>query len=437
MSGHVLTDRKLKNHMKRSPGSSKIAVATSIPPKLTRMNVGQSIGEEYQKLCIRSWIDCGFRILSVNDREEIPNLAAKYPEVRFIAADRNASAWTERKTPHIADLLLALNDAPEPVLGIINSDLVFEPAPSWQECLPSLVGENLIVGHRYDTASLLQGALRRLEYGIDYFFFDKALIGDALRHAMPFAMGLPSWDYWLCLAAAFDGRRLMQIDQLKVVHLDHDRAWSNENWNKFGQFLARFVIAECERVTRDLPECITAIEPACRAVAALPDEELAGNKAFHPRIREMAIIFNQWYPESVTRFESGTPSIFDGKTSSYDAAFDCPEALTPLNTFGRFESRVAAGHALSKAKYLLRAGNLEGAERELSAAVKETPDDFGVLLALGEVTFRSGNFQGAHIYLSKAAEQRPNSPYCFFGWADCFARCTGAKRRLRVFKEFC
>jgi hypothetical protein len=76
-----------------------IAVATSIPPSILRKNGGEVIEDAYQSLCIQSWIDNGFRVLSVNDGAEIADLAARYPQVEFVATDRNAGAWTGRKTP--------------------------------------------------------------------------------------------------------------------------------------------------------------------------------------------------------------------------------------------------------------------------------------------------------------------------------------------------
>jgi hypothetical protein len=69
-----------------------IAVATSIPPTMSRLNAGREIGADYQRLCVRSWLDCGFKVISVNPREEVSELAARYPDVSFVAVDRDARA---------------------------------------------------------------------------------------------------------------------------------------------------------------------------------------------------------------------------------------------------------------------------------------------------------------------------------------------------------
>jgi len=281
--------------MSSSPNYGEIAVATSIPPELARQDAGHSLDDEYQRLCIQSWIDCGFRVLSVNDRDEIPDVAARYPAVNFVAADRNASAWSGRKTPYIADLLLALKDVPEPVLGIINSDLVFEPSSAWRMGLPALVGEALVVGQRYDTTSLLHGTFRRLYAGLDGFFFDKSFANKALEHAMPFAMGLPAWDYWMPCAAAFNNYRILVADRPGFVHLDHKLAWSYATRSEFARIFANFVIGQFEGASHALPECISSIVPLCCGIAALPvgktPDVLVTHlvKLFSSRIRENII----------------------------------------------------------------------------------------------------------------------------------------------------
>src|SRR5258708_34467970 len=92
--------------MKGTPGHlRRIVVATSFPPKLVRANGGRPM-EDYDRLCVQSWIACGFKIISLNAPDEIPALASRFPEVGFFPAGRNPSAVFGRKTPFIADLLL-------------------------------------------------------------------------------------------------------------------------------------------------------------------------------------------------------------------------------------------------------------------------------------------------------------------------------------------
>ena len=161
--------------------ADSIAVATSIPPVLSRRNAGRAIDAEYQALCIRSWRECGFRVVSVNHVDEIPALAAAYSEVSFVATERDASAVSGRRTPYVADLLKVLIDAPEPVVGIINSDLVFEPSEAWRAGLPRAVQDAVVTGQRHDATSLLEGTFRKYYWGFDFFFFDIKATRDLLE----------------------------------------------------------------------------------------------------------------------------------------------------------------------------------------------------------------------------------------------------------------
>src|SRR5271154_4665358 len=205
--------------------SQKIAVVTSIPPKLERFDGRNPIGETYQRLCIESSIACGFRIISVNDREEIGQLSTQYPEVTFVQADRNASEISGRKTPFIADLLTALSKTPENTVGIINSDILFEPSRFWLEELPQAVKQSAVLGRRYDTVSLSRSIPEKYLWGFDGLFFEKEKISAIIEGSLPFAMGMPWWDCWLPVALAFKGCEIRILESPSIIHLDHGKGF--------------------------------------------------------------------------------------------------------------------------------------------------------------------------------------------------------------------
>jgi hypothetical protein len=274
-------------------GDSVIAVATSIPPKLARRNAGRAIGDDYQKLCVRSWIDNGFRVLSVNDPEEIPDLSSRFPAVDFIPAGRNASAWTGRKNPYIADLLLAVIDAPEPVLGIINADLIFERSNTWKQRLPQLVQDSIVMGNRYDTDSLLSGAFQHYPGGIDIFFFDRTLARQAIAYAMPFAMGVSWWDYWLPLVAAFNNRKILLVDRPTTVHLSHKQGNKAAVWREFAASLAAFAVDQANAASQKLPDIVAAILPLCREIKALNRRGLMKTGRYDARLTGLMDVFSR------------------------------------------------------------------------------------------------------------------------------------------------
>jgi hypothetical protein len=305
----------------------RIAVATSIPPKTVRMDAG-ALNEDYQKACIQSWIACGFRVMSVNAREELPDLAARFPEVQFIATDRSASAWTGRNNPYVADLLSALLSAPEPALGIINSDLLFEPSGAWSETMPPLVTEAMLVANRYDAASLLEGPVRRF-HGIDCFFFNRGIAVSALQDALPFAMGVPWWDYWLSCVGLLNGRRIAAIDRPAVLHLSHEQGYIGKSRHQFAEIFALSILQRCETAPKPLPEIVSAIIPICQEILQYPLDAPSA---------DFQSLTSQLGPVLMPKFRTKALKLIPEPANS----------KSPV--FAHFEDRLAAGKALAAAE---------------------------------------------------------------------------------------
>lgn len=222
-------------------GSQSVAVVTSIPPQITRSDGGRPVGNEYQNLCVRSWLKNGFQVLSVNAQDEAPALAGRFPAVRLMAVRRDARAIGGKRTPFIADMLQALLATNASSLGIINADLVFEPDGSWHRLSEILPGAVFAL-QRLDASSLLAGPLQPY-MGFDGFFFDRTTASELMRMATGFAIGLPWWDCWLPAAAVVTGRRFGIIRRPAVVHLSHPQAYDEALHTLLAMTFARFVAA--------------------------------------------------------------------------------------------------------------------------------------------------------------------------------------------------
>ena len=290
----------------------------------------------------------------------------RYPEVNFIATDRNASAWSGRKNPYIADLLLALMDAREPVLGLINSDIVFQPAAAWGARLPSVVRDALVVGQRYDATSLLNGSFQPFRGGIDCFFFDRNLARGALEQAMPFAIGLPWWDCWLPCIAAFNDRDIIAVERPHLVHLVHQQTYTMVDMLDFAHSFANFVIEEYERRPRASPELISEIVPGCREVAALRRGQM-DTREFHLRMGNVTSSLLARIRKSTVSLESDELPALDPTANENVQSRSPSAALSHKNVFRRFDRRASAGIALGRAKKLLDENKLVEAEPELLA----------------------------------------------------------------------
>jgi len=374
-----------------------IAVATSIPPLLSRRNAGHAIDAEYQRLCLRSWIECGFRVVSVNHADEIPALAAAYPEVEFVATERNSSAVSGRRTPYVADLLKVLIDAPEPVVGIINSDLVFEPSEAWRAGLPRAVQDAVVTGQRHDATSLLEGTFRKYYWGFDFFFFDIKAARDLLESAMPFAMGLAWWDYWLPAAMSLTGRCVVTLERPTVAHLIHKEPQLDDTWRELAIRFAAFIVQGVATCRGTLPQAVSAVLPLCHQLAQMPELRWR-NRGADAAIGQMAM---QFIPAITTNVAS-----MPVKSDTPGAASD---DIVPANVFRRFEDRLSAGEALERAKRLERDGRSEDARGAFQYAFDRTPHDVDLLSAFGEFQLRCGELSGAADLLRQTIKNEPES----------------------------
>jgi tetratricopeptide (TPR) repeat protein len=372
-----------------------IAVATSIPPGLSRRNAGRTVDAEYQRLCIRSWIECGFRVLSVNHRDEIPALAGEYPEVSFVATERDASAVSGRRTPYIADLLGAVADTQATVVGIINSDLVFEPSAAWEDRLPRAVMDAVVTGQRHDATSLLEGTFRKYYWGFDYFFFDIKAARDLIESAMPFAMGLAWWDYWLPAALSLTGRQVRALERPAVAHLIHKEPQLDDSWRELAIHFAAFVVQGAAKHQGALPAAINAVLPLCRALSQMPEQRWRYRGA-DTEIGEMAVHFIPAITSNAIRLPL-----------SRNPTAASPGQMSPLGVFSRFDERLSAGETLERGKRLAHEGRIMEASTCFQYAFERTPDDVDLLFAFGEFRLRRGDASGAVELLRRAISNEP------------------------------
>jgi hypothetical protein len=228
----------------------EVAIATSIPPTTKRLQNHEDIGERYQADCVASWLDAGFKVYSVNAPDEIPRLAARFPQVAFVPTDRDARVMLGRKTPMIDDLLLALARQDRPVVGIVNADICMETGRDWRGILGAAVGSTMVIGHRVDVETwpekpgdtLVSGVPYR--DGFDLFFFEKAAIPDCLAGdgaGLGFAMGTPWWDYWFPLTLAFKNYHLALLREPVAAHFIHPMNYEWDSWEQMAVRLVTFI----------------------------------------------------------------------------------------------------------------------------------------------------------------------------------------------------
>lgn len=221
---------------------------TSLPPAMNRFDArGLNIGRDYQLACIRSWIACGFEVVSVNARSE--RLPAYLTDlVRVERVERDASAQTGKALPYISDILAII----ERVCGggsfiFVNADILMRPG-SVQVCdvVNGLTSGRCVLERRYDIESMdaMESACPYMG-GFDAFAFT---IEDAKRLALDgFVIGMPWWDIAVVMGALFSGCQRINLGHPVAYHLIHEERWDKKFALPFGElFLERIVRREMD-----------------------------------------------------------------------------------------------------------------------------------------------------------------------------------------------
>lgn len=235
--------------------SAGVPLLTSLPPRLNRRDRnGTDIGAAYQRACIESWVGCGFHPVSVNPPEEIPALAAAFPQVSFVVADSNGQGLYGRPVVFLNHLLRQAEGEGAPAFAIINADILLTGGPSMAARLADMAcggGGRCVLAHRFDRphldpadpgAGAEEGAFYTI--GFDLFVMETAragLFGDDVFGADGFAMGIPWWDYWVPLRLKLAGVPVSLLTDPVVQHLDHDKHWNPQQWRAGYRLIARHV----------------------------------------------------------------------------------------------------------------------------------------------------------------------------------------------------
>lgn len=392
--------------MKGTPAHlGRIVVATSFPPKLLRMNAGRPM-EDYDRLCVQSCIACGFKIISLNAPDEIPALASRYPEVEFIPAGRNASSVFGRKTPFIADILSALARESAPTLGIINSDIIFEPAAGWHD-LESLVAQKSVVtGQRCDTRTLAGGVLHRYRPGFDYFFFDRDAAEQLAGDTHPFSMGLPWWDYWLPVTLALRGYQIRCVERPAILHLAHESQTEarSATWRRLACEFARAVLAEWE-ASKATPPYWEDFLSMCRKLASSSDSSLDSG-GFDESIIHLSELSVRVIASRMVELANGAGAT---PAKASQAALSSDQTLATSTFFDDIPRRLAAGDALHKALWHEKRQELLHAQHFYALALERAPRDPSILSACGNYCEHRGDLERAAALFRRSVEVAPDS----------------------------
>jgi NDP-sugar pyrophosphorylase family protein len=155
-------------------------IITSLNPYIKRLDDnGVNFGADYQRQCVESWIGTGAKVVSLNSRNEIKNLAKMGYDVNFLPVEVRPFEVDGRALPGIADAVQFAATLEDETVFIVNSDILFSSDVEYLKSVENMIGENdLVFANRIDINSLKSKSGDLYPYGYDVFAFHSSRGGD-------------------------------------------------------------------------------------------------------------------------------------------------------------------------------------------------------------------------------------------------------------------
>lgn len=187
-----------------------------------------------QKRVLRSWIEAGFAVATVNAPEEVTELAdglAGLPEVVVLAARRTAQDLVGKPLPLIVDMLdlgkVHGAGTGAALIGLINDDILLSGPPAAFASLRRCAAAGVVMGRRWDVDGL--DAVPDDPAATPAYGYDFALMPMAAAQRLPdqpFCLGMPQWDFWLPLTLLLAGVPVWRQETRLAFHQRHGSAWA-------------------------------------------------------------------------------------------------------------------------------------------------------------------------------------------------------------------
>ncbi|GGL48496.1 hypothetical protein [Sporolactobacillus putidus] len=220
------------NELKDSEGSKNtestksILIATSVTPSRI----------ETQITAIDTWLKLGFKVVSLNTKEEADRLQHHFPNMQFHIVERSAKERYGKPYVYIYDFMRYLDSTDYNIVGIVNSDIHFKGVQDdFLDFICQEAADSLVYGHRLDVKNL-NDSYGTLRNGVDYFFFDKNVISIYPDDGL--CIGQPAWDWWMVCVAASKNIPTKRVLSKIALHQIHPKEW----YESLNQYLIESIV---------------------------------------------------------------------------------------------------------------------------------------------------------------------------------------------------
>jgi hypothetical protein len=226
----------------------------SIPPSLRGESFADCPDSSLQHRLIRSWIEAGFKPISLNTPSELKANPSHRSALAKVDVELLEVPPTEHGFPaYLPNLVAALNLVvdrfPGEVIALTNADIHIALQESVFAQLRDLRSDCFFLSHRNDVAdqALFDLPIERRHGredsflpGIDFV----AARAEAFKAALHFlgdelTIGLPWWDLLLPMALLAAGATKQHLSSLQFLHLKHSDRWEARWLDRIGTTATR------------------------------------------------------------------------------------------------------------------------------------------------------------------------------------------------------
>lgn len=196
---------------------------------------------EKQKMCVKTWIDSEFEVISFNVKEEIELLKPHFEEigVEFFEVHRSAKEVADKTLPYLADILHMVADKTEKICGYFNSDIyLYGVTAELQKCIYEEAENNVIFVRRNEISSYedIRNVNWKIHFdGIDVFFVNKNQKG--LFDQDDFFVQ-SAWDMFILQICALKQLKVKELINPIAFHISHPIKWNFEMQTSFAEKFA-------------------------------------------------------------------------------------------------------------------------------------------------------------------------------------------------------
>lgn len=182
---------------------------------------------DVQMRAVKSWIDHGYKVVSLNSETEIKELTAFEKLVKFIPTKRTNEVLFKRPYVLISSIIDYIKDSGEEYSLIINSDIIIEDRLSFTEEIKRISSEGIIVMNRHDFNDNTDNS-KVYELGFDGFFINKKWLSIFPQSIL--CLGQCHWDFWLPYICVLSKVTIFRLNEPYLFHKSHPVQYSVENW---------------------------------------------------------------------------------------------------------------------------------------------------------------------------------------------------------------